>query len=86
MKEEAYDFAEHWLTAWNTHNLDLIMEHYEDQVELISPVAVQLLNDPDGRVVGKANLGAYFQKGLAAYPQLHFKLKDVLWGGKSIVL
>jgi hypothetical protein len=85
-KEEAYDFAEHWLSAWNAHDLDQIMEHYDDQVELSSPVAVQILNDLEGRVVGKADLRAYFQKGLTAYPQLHFKLKDVLWGVKSIVL
>jgi predicted ester cyclase len=85
-KEEAYHFAEHWLTAWNAHDLDQIMAHYEDQVELSSPVAVQLLNDPEGRVVGKTNLRAYFQKGLDAYPMLRFKLKDVMWGVKSIVL
>jgi len=85
-KEEAHHFAEHWLAAWNAHDLDQIMAHYEDQVELSSPVAVQLLNDPEGRVVGKTNLRAYFQRGLAAYPTLHFKLKDVMWGVNSIVL
>ena len=85
-KEDADHFAKHWLSAWNAHDLDQIMDHYDDQVELSSPVAMQLLNDPEGRVVGKANLRAYFQKGLAAYPQLHFKLKDVMWGVKSIVL
>ena len=77
-KEEAYDFAEHWLSAWNAHDLDQIMEHYDDQVELSSPVAVQLLDDPEGRVVGKAGLKAYFQKGLTAYSQLSFNLIDVL--------
>jgi hypothetical protein len=85
-KEEAYHFAEHWLNAWNAHDLDQIMAHYDDQVELSSPVAVLLLNDSKGRVVGKTNLRAYFGKGLAAYPMLHFKLKDVMWGVKSIVL
>jgi hypothetical protein len=29
-KEEAYHFAEHWLIAWNGHDLDQIMAHYED--------------------------------------------------------
>ena len=49
-------------------------------------MAAQLLNDPQGRVVGKANLRAYFQKGLAAYPELHFELLDVMWSVKSVVL
>jgi predicted ester cyclase len=85
-KEEAYDFAEHWLSAWNTQDLDQIMEHYDNQVELSSPVVAQLLDDPEGRVVGKADLRAYFQKGLTAYPQLHFELIEVLWGARSVVL
>ena len=41
---------------------------------------------PDGRVVGKANLRAYFQRGLDAYPELRFELEDVMWGVKSVVL
>ncbi len=85
-REEAHRFAEHWITAWNAHDLDRIMAHYETEVELSSPVAAQILNDPQGRVVGKANLRAYFQKGLAAYPELHFELLDVMWGVNSIVL
>jgi len=40
-------FAQHWLAAWNAHDLDQIMTHYEDHVELISPVVVQLLNQSE---------------------------------------
>jgi len=46
----------------------------------------QLLGTADGKVIGKANLRAYFQRGLEAYPELHFDLKEVLWGVNSIVL
>jgi len=85
-KTEAFEFAEHWAAAWNSHDLDKIMSHYADDIELISPVAAQILNDPNGRVVGKDNLRNYFKKGLEAYPNLEFTLKDVLWGLNSIVL
>jgi hypothetical protein len=68
------------------HDLDRIMTHYDDAVELTSPVAAQLLGTPEGKVVGKANLRAYFQRGLQAYPELTFRLDDVLWGIGSIVL
>jgi predicted ester cyclase len=85
-KDEAWKLANHWITAWNTHDLDLIMTHYEDAVELTSPVAAQLLGTPDGKVVGKANLRAYFQRGLQAFPDLQFRLEDVLWGISSVVL
>ena len=85
-KEDADDFAAHWLAAWNAHDLDQIMAHYADEVTLSSPVAAQLLNDPAALVTGKANLRAYFQKGLAAFPELRFALIEVLWGLESVVL
>ena len=84
-REDAQDFANHWVAAWNAHDLDLIMTHYDDAIELTSPVAAQLLGTSDGKVVGKANLRAYFQRGLEAYPELHFCLEDVLWGVNSVV-
>jgi len=62
------------------------MEHYEDAIELTSPVAARLLGSSDGKVIGKANLRAYFQRGLEAYPELDFRLEDVLWGVSSVVL
>src|SRR5665213_1538384 len=85
-RDEAHKLANHWAEAWNSHDLDLIMTHYEDAVELTSPAAAQLLRTSDGKVVGKTNLRAYFQRGLEAYPELHFHLEDVLWGVNSVVL
>ena len=85
-KEEACKLAEHWVAAWNAHDLEEIMTHYEDAVELTSPVAAQLLGASDGRVVGKENLRAYFRRGLEAFPELNFRLTDVLWGVSSVVL
>jgi hypothetical protein len=37
-------------------------------------------------VSGKANVSAYFQRGLEAYPELYFDLKDVLAGLNTLVL
>jgi predicted ester cyclase len=84
--DKARNLADHWVAAWNTHDLDSIMTHYEDSVELTSPVAAQLLSTSNGKVVGKASLRAYFQRGLEAYPDLHFQLADVLCGINSVVL
>jgi predicted ester cyclase len=85
-RDAALNLANLWVAAWNAHDLDLIMAHYEDVVELTSPVAARLLGSPDGKVVGKPNLRAYFQRGLEAYPELHFHLEDVLCGMNSVVL
>jgi len=85
-RDEAWKLAEHWIAAWNAHDLDLILAHYEDAIELTSPVAAQLLGTADGKVIGKANLKAYFRRGLEAYPELHFLLNDLLLGVSSVVL
>jgi predicted ester cyclase len=85
-RDEAWSLANDWAAAWNSHDLDAILEHYDDAVELTSPVAARLLGAPGGKVVGKANLRAYFQRGLEAFPELHFHLEDVLWGLNSVVL
>ena len=85
-RDEARRLAEDWVGAWNAHDLDRIVAHYEVAVELTSPVAARLLGVADGKVVGKENLRAYFQRGLAAYPELQFHLVDVLWGIDTVVL
>jgi ketosteroid isomerase-like protein len=85
-RDEAWKLANDWVAAWNAHDLDGIMEHYDDAIELTSPVAAQLLGTADGKIGGKANVRAYFQRGLDAYPELHFDLENVLWGVSSVVL
>jgi predicted ester cyclase len=85
-KDDAWKLANDWVAAWNAHDLDSIMTHYDDAVELTSPVAAQLMGTSDGKVAGKDSLRAYFQRGLEAYPELHFHLEDVLWGIHSVVL
>jgi hypothetical protein len=85
-KDDAWKLANHWVAAWNAHDLDSIMSHYDDAIELTSPIAAQLLGTPDGKVVGRANLKAYFQRGLEAYPELRFALEDVFSGLNSVVL
>jgi hypothetical protein len=83
---EAEEFAEQWLSAWNSHDLDALMSHYGPEVVLTSPVAQRLLNDASGTVAGKDALRSYFKRGLEAYPDLKFELLDVMWGISSVVL
>ena len=85
-RDEAQAFAEEWIAAWNAHDLERILAHYADEVELTSPVAAQLLQRPDGKVTGTADLRAYFERGLAAYPELQFQLRSVFHGLRSVVL
>jgi hypothetical protein len=83
---EAHTLAQHWVAAWNSHDLENIMSHYATNVVLVSPVAAKLLPDASGTVIGKDALRIYFQHGLEAYPNLKFELLDVMWGISSVVL
>ncbi len=81
----AREFAQDWVDAWNGHDLERILSHYDDEVLLTSPVALKLLNG-DGTVRSKAALRDYFLRGLQAFPNLRFDLIDVLWGTETIVI
>ena len=80
----AHQFAEDWANAWNSHDLNSILAHYEDEITLSSPVALRLLGN--SVVQGKPALREYFQRGLQAYPDLRFDIINVLWGVDTIVL
>src|SRR5579884_3337177 len=84
-REAALALAEAWTRAWNAHDLAAILEHYADDVEFVSPFIVKLLGDPSGTLRGKAALGAYFARALAAYPDLRFEPIAVLTSVDSLV-
>ncbi|MGA8529566.1 MAG: nuclear transport factor 2 family protein [Acidobacteriaceae bacterium] len=78
-------FAHDWIDAWNTHDLERILAHYDESVQLTSPVARRFLNGGD-TIVGKAALREYFRQGLQTYPDLRFDFLDVLWGIETVVV
>lgn len=84
--EFARAFTIEWIEAWNSHNLEIIMSHYADQLEFYSPVIKQLGVNETGLIKEKKVLGDYFLKGLQSYPDLHFHFHEVLAGTDSIVI
>ena len=85
-ESEIRGFARQWVAAWNSHDLDAIMSHYDADVVLISPVAARILDHPSGTIEGSAALRNYFKRGLEQYPNLHFELLDVMCGLSSVVV
>jgi ketosteroid isomerase-like protein len=79
-------FADGWYAAWNAHDLDAILEHYADDVDLSSPLVAGLAGDPGGRLVGKEALRRYFAAGLERYPDLRFEPLELFVGVDSLVL
>src|SRR5215831_4321598 len=57
-------FAAEWIEAWNAHDLDAVLAHYDDDFEMSSPFIVHFDADPSGRLRGKARVAAYWEKAL----------------------
>lgn len=84
--DAAHEFANSWIAAWNAHDLDAVLHHYREDVEFSSPLIVKIASEPSGTLRGKPAVRAYWQKGLALIPNLHFELLHVLTGIAAITL
>jgi ketosteroid isomerase-like protein len=79
-------FACDWMAAGNARDLERILSHYSEDAEFTSPLITKLIGVGSGTLHGKATLRDYFARGLAAYPELAFKLIRVHSGAGSCVL
>lgn len=79
-------FAQQWIEAWNSHDLDRILTHYADDFELSSPKIAESMGEPTGTLVGKHAIRSYWAWALAQTPDLKFELLTVLAGVDSLVL
>ena len=70
---EAQEYAMEWIASWNSHDLDRILNHYADDVEVVSPLVETVLGPGRVSVRGKAQLREYWGTALAKYPDLHFR-------------
>lgn len=82
----ARHFADHWIDAWNRHDLEAVLSHYAEDLEFCSPLIVDLAGEPSGVLRGKPAVRAYWEKGLQRLPDLHFDLLDVLAGIDQITV
>jgi ketosteroid isomerase-like protein len=82
----ARQFAEDWIAAWNAHDVDRVLSHYDENVTFRSPFIATVAGEPSGRLTGVASLRAYWSRALTLLPQLHFTLVDILVGVESITL
>ena len=75
-------FAKEWIAAWNSHDLERILAHYEDDFEMSSPIITTLIGERSGKLRGKVAVGAYWAKALRSIPNLRFELLAALAGVK----
>lgn len=82
----ANQFASQWIQAWNSHDINRIMEHYADDLEFHSPLIKVLSFNTKGIICTKDELARYFGRGLQEYPDLQFNLLCTLAGNESLVI
>lgn len=83
---DAPAFAREWINAWNSHDLEAILEHYAEDVVFTSPFALKLAPESGGTLHGKIALRSYFDIALETYPDLDFELLHVTQSVRSVVL
>jgi hypothetical protein len=84
--EFARRFAEHWLEAWNSHDLEAVLSHFSDDVVFSSPLAAQVCEGSDGVVRGMAALRDYWAEGLRRMPELRFEIESLYVGVETLVI
>jgi len=60
--------------AWNSGDLERILEHYSDDFEMRSPLIAERGFAGDGCLRGKDAIRPYWSAGLAASPPILFEL------------
>ena len=79
-------FAKEWIDSWNSHDLDDIMKHYADDIQITTPMLKLAAGIESGSLQGKEQVRAYWQKALNKIPDLHFELIEVTSGIDSVAL
>lgn len=86
MMPEPKNFAVEWIDAWNSHDLDRILSHYSDDVEVTTPMIKVAMRINDGTVRGKDAARQYWRAALQKVPDLHFELVESTQSVSSIAL
>lgn len=85
-RDWAKDFAEDWIDAWNSHDMNRILSHYTDDFEMSSPLIVERLRLPEGKLKGKNAIREYWAPSLSMNPPLRFELIEVFVGISELAI
>eukprot|EP00878_Enallax_costatus_P006904 GHUV01007234.1.p1 GENE.GHUV01007234.1~~GHUV01007234.1.p1 ORF type:complete len:125 (+),score=27.95 GHUV01007234.1:145-519(+) len=83
--EAARAFAEDWVAAWHSRDIDAILSHYCEDIKFYSPrvkarYVVSGVGEADGVLTGKDSLQAYFQEALDKLKVIRLTIQDVMLG------
>ncbi len=80
------EFAEQWLRSWNDHDIEAILSHFSEDVEVVTPMIRLATGRDENALRGKTALRDYWGTALSKFPDLHFELVCVTEGVYSVAL
>ncbi|MES2239140.1 MAG: nuclear transport factor 2 family protein [Bacteroidota bacterium] len=83
---DAQKFAKEWIESWNSHDLENILKHYSEDIEITTPMIRLAAGIESGTLKGKEAVGEYWNIALTKIPDLHFELIDVTESINSVAL
>lgn len=85
-RKKLEESARRWIEAWNTRDMDAIMDHYADDVVLYSPSVIERWSVAEGRLAGKAAVEQHFTKGLDEVPDTRLEFLSLLYGIEGVTI
>ena len=83
----AHAFAQEWVAAWNSGDLERILAHYSDDFEMRSSLIVERGFSATGVLHGKEAIRPYWGTRIAtAKPPLVFELIDAYAGVNTVAI
>lgn len=80
------EFANSWLMAWNSKDVDQIVEFYSSEFVMVSPTVRQMTDDEEGVLINKEEMRGLCSKIFKDVPELQFSLAAVAVGVESLTI
>jgi hypothetical protein len=78
--------ANEWIAAWNSGNLEKILDRYTDDVILYSAAAKRRWNAAEGKLTGKGAVENHFLKAFEEVPGMQLEFVTLLTGTEGVLL
>lgn len=80
------EFANNWLVAWNSKDIEKIIEFYSDEIVLVSPAVKNVTGYQDGVIIKKSEIKDMWLKVFQQIPELQYSLVAVAVGIDSLTI